>query len=123
MVCAFCTRSGVAGCDEVKSCARGSSELLPAFSSALRSIAERKRVEPAVVVGAAIAGQDALVVFLGGGGLGGGGRRFGQRDGCGGRRGLEPAHVAATRERCAQHEAKRGRRSPAAASFALFVLF
>ena len=44
--CAFCTRSGVAGCDDRKSCARGSSEVLPAFSSALRSIEVRKRAAP-----------------------------------------------------------------------------
>ena len=46
MACAFCTRSGVAGCDDRKSCARGSSEVLPAFSAALRSIAVRKREAP-----------------------------------------------------------------------------
>jgi hypothetical protein len=44
--CAFCTRSGVAGCDDRKSCARGSSEVLPAFIAALRSIAVRKRAAP-----------------------------------------------------------------------------
>src|ERR1700709_1406134 len=44
--CAFCTRSGVAGCDDKKSCARGSSEVLPAFIAALRSIALRKREAP-----------------------------------------------------------------------------
>jgi hypothetical protein len=63
------------------------------------------------------------VFFLGGGGLGDGRLRLGQRDGRRGRRGLEPAHIAATGEGHAQNEAKRGRRSPKAASFALFVLF
>lgn len=64
-----------------------------------------QRFEPRVVIGAAIARQDALVLLFGGGGLRDGWLRLGHRDRRRGRRGLEPVHVAATGERRAQQKA------------------
>ncbi|MEY9574229.1 hypothetical protein ABIE88_001805 [Bradyrhizobium diazoefficiens] len=64
-----------------------------------------QRFEPRVVIGAAIARQDALVLLFGGGGLRDGRLRLGHRDRRRGRRGLEPVHVAATGERRAQQKA------------------
>ncbi|GMP08039.1 hypothetical protein TM239_50520 [Bradyrhizobium sp. TM239] len=63
------------------------------------------------------------MLLLGGGGLCDGRLRLRHRDGRRDGRGLEPAHIAAARQRRAQHEAKRGRRSPQAAALIPYVPF
>ncbi|BAL73877.1 hypothetical protein S23_06560 [Bradyrhizobium cosmicum] len=63
------------------------------------------------------------MLLLGGGGLRDGRLRLRHRDRLGRHRGLEPAHIAATGKGCAQHEAKRGRRSPQAAAITSSVPF
>ena len=67
-----------------------------------------QRFQPRIVIGAAIGGQDALMLALARGRLRHRAVRLGRRDGRRWRGGLEPAHIAAGRQREAQRTTSAG---------------